>query len=370
MSKKKKEELSSDIHVSKKELEEFLFGKTSVDFVSLDDDVEYFSTGNITLDILLGGGWSRGRIHLLKGRESVSKSRLMASVCFIETIFYNNIVLVIDYEGTWTKDWLSKIFVDLEKVIIVRPETAEESFNIVDKAIKSGRVSSIIIDSIASMTTIEEYNKSHEESTQASLARQLSKFCRKSTASLNSIRIERLKNKDLVLPTIFLVNQIRTNLHARFNNEMLPGGQAQKNASTVILDLFRTTNIEDSEGDVMGFFINAKTEKNKLGVPFRTAQFGLINNELGYLGHPRFSFFHGYDLFLLGKNFGIIKQSGAWYEVDKFGKFQGEANIIKSIIENDEISKFLLEKIKEKVLEYSGSEIMFNHEIFLKSLGR
>lgn len=339
-----------------------------IDF--LTEELEFMSTGNLILDILLGGGWVRGRIHLLKGRESVSKSRLMASVCFIETVFYKNYVLVIDYEGTWTEDWLQSIFVDLSKVLIIRPDTAESSFDMVIKAIHSGKVSSIILDSIASMTTIEESEKSHEESTQAVLARQLSKFCRKAVSNLNSVRIKKLRDKsDINVPTIFLVNQVRTNLHSKFNTEMLPGGQAQKNTATVILDLFRSSNIEDSEEGSVGFFINARTDKNKVGVPFRASQFGLITNELGYLGHPRYSFYHGYDLFLLGKNFGIIKQSGAWYEIPNFGKFQGELNVIRSIVEKLEIAEFLLKEIRQAVKVRTKKDFMFNMDILKKSLG-
>jgi recombination protein RecA len=355
-------------NLTKSELEKFLFG-SEISYLT-SKDVEFFSSGSLMIDILLGRGWSRGRIHLLKGRESVSKSRLMASVCFIESVFYKNYVLVVDYEGTWTEDWLRDIYVDLDKIMIVRPDTAEASFDIVNKAVISGKVSSIIIDSIASMTTIEEFNKSHEENTQAALARKLTMFCRKITASLNTIRMEKIKNGSIILPTVFLINQVRTNLHSRFNTEMLPGGQGQKNASTTIVDLFRTVNIEDQDSEIMGFFINAKTEKNKLGVPFRSTQFGLINYEKGFLGHPRYSFYHGHDLFMLGKNFGFIKQSGAWYEVLNFGKFQGELNTIKEIIENEDISSNLLNKIKDQVYEMTGNNIEFNFDILKKSLGR
>lgn len=354
-------------NTNKEEILNFL--SSGIDFVN--EKLEYISTGSLILDILLGGGWLRGRIHLLKGRESVSKSRLMAAVCFIETVIHNNYVLVIDYEGTWTDDWLSSIFVDLNKILIVRPDIAEVAFDMVIKAINSGKVSSIIIDSIASMTTLEESEKSHEESTQAVLARQLSKFCRKAVSALNSIKIKKMNNKiNAVVPTVFLVNQVRTNLHSRFNTEMLPGGQAQKNTATTILDLFRSSNIEDSEDGVVGFFINARTDKNKAGVPFRSTQFGLITNELGFLGHPAHSFYHGYDLFLLGKNFGIIKQSGAWYEIPNFGKFQGESNTIKSIIENLEIAESLLEKIRQAVKERTKKDFMFDMEILRRSLGK
>ena len=359
-----------DIEIlDKDKLQEILFGR-KLKYSILDNDVEFFSTGSLVLDSLLGQGWSRGRIHLLKGRESVSKSRLMASVCFIETRFFNNTVLVIDYEGTWTESWLKSIFVDTRKVIIVRPEIAEESFDIVERAIETGKISSIIIDSIASMTTREEYEKSHEESTQASLARQLSKFCRKAVASLNNVRIQKIENNNIILPTIFLVNQVRTNLHARFNNETLPGGQAQKNTATTILDLFRTSNIENKDGDVVGFYIHARTDKNKLGVPFRTAQFGLISYEKGYLGHPRHAFYLGNEVFTLGLNFGLIKQSGSWYEILETGqKFQGGEEVIRSIVNDTNLSWFLIDKIKSKIKEEFNNDIEFNHHIFLKSLG-
>lgn len=352
---------------SKSDLEKFLLD--GIEYVNIDT-VEYFSTGNLVLDALLGRGWSRGRIHLLKGRESVSKSRLMASVCFVETVFYKNYVLVIDYEGTWTNEWLRKLYIDVDKVMIIRPDTAEASFDIVTKAIVSGKISSIIIDSIASMSTIEESEKSHEESTQASLARQLSKFCRKSVSTLNKIRLENLKNNSNLIPTIFLINQVRTNLHAKFNTEVLPGGQMQRNTATTILDLFRTSNIEDSEGENVGFFIHAKTDKNKVGVPFRSTTFGLITNEKGFLGHPQHSFFHGNDLFNLGLNFGIIERTGAWYNIPDFGKFQGEYKTIQEIISNKKISEHLLNSIKKRIKQETGNEIEFNFEILKKSLGQ
>lgn len=307
----------------------------------------YVSSGDLGLDILLGGGWRRGVMHKIQGQFSTAKSK---SVLTVAEIFINHLkepVLIIDYEGRWTPDWVVQhgISPDSELLHYTRPESAEQAFDILEGAVMANAYSMIVLDSIAAMSPSEEIEKAHDEATQAALARLVGKFCRKYESRMNHLF---LHGKEL--PTVFLLNQVRSNIHARFDKDVTPGGTQQDNTANTILQLRRAEKLEVGEGEdttVYGFMVSATTKKINGAPPFRAQKYGIITEDGGYEGHHQYSYYHADTLHRFGQRIQLITQSGAWYEVAGFGKYQGASKLRNAIMESPEMREIIVNAVKD-----------------------
>lgn len=310
---------------------------------------KYVSSGDLGLDILLGGGWRRGVAHKIQGPFSVAKSK---GVLTVSEIFVNHLkepVLIVDVEGRWTPDWVEQhgISRDSDLFNYSRPENAEQALDIVEAAAYSNAYSMIALDSVAAMSPNEEMEKSHGESTQAVLARLIGKFCRKYSNSVNALF---LRGKEL--PTLFLLNQVRTNIHARFDKDTTPGGTQQDNTVNTILQLRKAGKLEEGDGDdtnVYGFEVMAQTRKINGAPAFKQQKYGIVTEDGGYEGHHQYSYYHADTLHRFGQRIGLITQNGTWFEVAGYGKYQGGSKLRSAIMENREMREVIVNAVKDSL---------------------
>lgn len=324
---------------------DLIFKMSDANFSRLEP--RYFSSGDLGLDILLGGGWRRGVMHKIEGEFSVAKSKGVLTAAEILVNDHKEPVLVIDYEGRWTPDWVAAHGIDPDSDLFhyTRPESAEQALDILEGAVMANAYSMIAIDSVAAMSPNEEIDKAHDEATQAVLARLIGKFCRKYESRMNALF---LRGKEL--PTVFLLNQIRSNIHARFNKDTTPGGTQQDNTANTILRLRRAEKLEEGEGEdanVYGFMVQAQTKKINGAPPFKTQKYGVITEDGGYENHCQYSYYHADTLHRFAQRIGLIKQSGAWYEVAGFGKYQGASKLRTGIMESPEMREIIINAVKD-----------------------
>lgn len=66
-----------------------------------------------------------------------------------------NVVLYLDFEGTFDPEYAKKLGLncDDDHLILVQPDTVEDGFNIAEKAVKTGSICCVILDSDAAATT-------------------------------------------------------------------------------------------------------------------------------------------------------------------------------------------------------------------------
>ncbi len=345
-----------ELSPGKKKLNELLAKRYKVDspiFRMADDDfvqrpLDRFSSGELGLDIALGGGWVRGRIHKVEGRWSSGKSHIVASAIAEETARHKNDVLLVDYEGTWTPRWLLAKGADINRVFGIRPTTAEMALDVIEAAVESGEYSTIVLDSVAAMSPDDEMEGSHEDWQRGLLARLVSKFCRKLESRINAHHMGNTGS----IPTVFLVNQVRKVIDSHIPQEFTPGGSQQDNTATTIVSLWRNGDIWEGENDAtpydqrnfVGFWSKATVRKNKVSPPMKSTLFGVLNED--YLGTYRYNFFHADTLMRLGIRAGLIEQAGAWYEIKGYPKMNGKIAVREAIAHDDGIKEVLVVGIK------------------------
>lgn len=291
-------------------------------------DVNAISTGSISLDIALTvGGVPRGRIVEIFGPESSGKTTLATHIA-AEAQKNGGVAAFIDAEHALDPDYSARIGVKVKDLLISQPDTGEQALDIVESLVRSGKVDVIIVDSVAALTPRAEIEGEMGDTQVGAQARLMSKALRKLTSIAHQTNT-----------TVIFLNQIRMQIGIMFGNpETTPGGKALKFYSSVRLDLRRAAQIKS--GDVIvGNRVRAKVVKNKVGAPFRTAEFDIMYNEgISYLG----------DLLNCGIKYGVLSRGGAWFNYGDMKLGQGMEASKKFLEENPRVRKEILKFILER----------------------
>jgi len=307
------------------------YGKGSV--MRLGDEqrmpVDVIPTGSISLDIALGvGGLPRGRVVEIYGPESSGKSTLaLHAVAHAQKA--GGTAAFIDAEHALDPIYAEAIGVDLGDLLVSQPDTGEQALEIADTLIRSGAIDVVVIDSVAALVPKAEIEGEMGDSHVGLQARLMSQALRKLTGAISQSRT-----------TAIFINQLREKVGVMFGSpETTTGGKALKFYASVRLDVRRIETLKDGT-EAVGNRTRVKVVKNKVGRPFRQAEFDILYGE----GISREG-----SLIDIGVEHGFVRKSGAWYtyEGDQLG--QGKENARKFLKDNPDLADEIEKKIKEKL---------------------
>ena len=226
------------------------FGKGSIMSAKSErlQDVEFLSTGCISLDKILGGGIARGRIIEIMGMESTGKSTLTLHM-ISEAQKQGHVCALLDVEHALDGAYARSLGVDMDNLLISQPGSAEEALDIVKMLSESGSVGLIVVDSVAALVPKVELEGNIGDSNMGVQARLMSKAMR-ILAGITS------KSNT----TIIFINQIRMKIgvfYGCFQGET-PITMADGSQKT-IKELVDTKN----PGPVLSYDPNFRTYKSK-----------------------------------------------------------------------------------------------------------
>jgi recombination protein RecA len=150
-------------------------------------DVDYgrLASGILVVDLCLAGGIRLSRGSMFYGNKSAGKSTLAGRfVAAAQRMFPEKVAVYIDIEGTLDKPWLRLQGVNLDRLLIVEPESGEAAVDIADAVIRAQETSIVVSDSIAMLVPMKEIQGSSEDSFPAIQARLVGTYLRKLNASL------------------------------------------------------------------------------------------------------------------------------------------------------------------------------------------
>lgn len=291
-------------------------------------DVELISSGALSLDLALGGGYPRGRIVEVYGPESSGKTTLTLHA-IAEIQKKGGTAAFIDAEHALDPAYARRLGVDTDNLLVAQPDNGEQALEIVETLVRSNAVDIVVVDSVAALVPQAEIEGEMGDSHMGLQARLMSQALRKLTGITN-------KSKTIVV----FINQIRMKIGVMFGNpETTTGGNALKFYASVRMDIRRTGQIKSGE-DIVGNRTKVKIVKNKIAPPFRTAEFDIMYNE----GISRTG-----DVLDLAVLHGIVGKSGAWFDYNDAKIGQGREAAKQYLSDNpttlDEIEK----KVREKV---------------------
>ncbi len=293
---------------------------------ALDLKEGFISTGCLSLDQALGvGGVPRGRVIEIFGPESSGKTTLALHIVAQAQKNGGN-ALYIDVEHAIDPSYTEKIGVDLNSLKFSQPSTGEEALEITDNMLRSGALDVIVIDSVAALVPRAEIEGEMGDSHVGLQARLMSQALRKLTSTVKRSNT-----------TVIFINQIREKIGIVYGNpETTPGGRALKFYSSVRMDIRRVTTIKDGT-NIVGNRTRVKVVKNKVGPPFKQAEFDIMYNQgISFEG----------DIIDLALQADIIQKMGSWFSYgdDKIG--QGRENAKQYLIENSKERDEIVTKVR------------------------
>lgn len=287
--------------------------------------VEFFSSGCISLDKALGGGWAKGRIIEVIGQESSGKT----SVCLhaiAEVQKAGGKAAFIDIEHAFDPEYATNIGVDIEKLIFSQPDSGEQALNVADMLIRTGAISLLVIDSVAALVPEKELEGQVGDSVMGLQARMMSQAMRKLCGIAHNTNT-----------TVMFTNQIRMKFVLFGSPDTTSGGNALKFYASQRVDMRRIGG--EKEGDVLvANKTKAKIIKNKVAPPFRETEF-LIRYGVGIDKYR--------DIIDSGIAANIITRGGGTYTLfDK--KYKGMSLLTETLHNNADIYSQLIEAINEQ----------------------
>lgn len=294
--------------------------------------VDSISTGALTLDAALGGGYPKGRVVEIYGPESSGKTTL-ALHAIAESQKTNGIAAFVDAEHALDPNYAASLGVDCDSLLISQPDSGEMALDIVDQLVRSSAVDLIVVDSVAALVPRAELEGDMSDQQIGLQARLMSKAMRKITGSLAMSQC-----------TVIFLNQLRSKVGVIYGSpEVTSGGNALKFYSSVRLDTRRKEILPDN----VGIRIKVKVVKNKVAAPFKVVMldvlFGSGIDRMGCLVDAAL------DL-------DIVVRKGSWYSFDDTNFAQGRYNAAEYLKKDTDLADMIASAVQLK-LSSSGDEL-------------
>jgi recombination protein RecA len=290
--------------------------------------IDSISSGSLTLDGALGvGGYPKGRVIEIYGPESSGKTTLTLHA-IAECQKAGGIAAFIDAEHAFDRFYAQNLGINIDELIISQPDNGEQGLEIADNLIRSGAVDIIVIDSVAALTPRSEIEGEMGDSKMGLHARLMSQALRKLTSNISKTNC-----------TVMFINQLREKIGVMFGNpETTTGGNALKFYASVRLDIRRSTQIKDTNGNVLGNKTRVKVVKNKVAPPFKVSEFDIMYGKgISKMG----------EIIDLGVAHEIIDKSGSWFSYGDTKLGQGRDSVKSILKDNPELS----DEIEAKIVE-------------------
>jgi len=330
MAKKKKESeekpsKTSALDIVEKSIEK-KYGKGILTLLGDHEDlqIDTISTGCLGLDAATGvGGFARGRIYEVFGPNSSGKSTLALSIV-LQGLLRDMTVVYIDAEHALDPKLVRNmgkiVDVDVDKIKMVQAFTGDDNLQIMEELMKTGEIDIVVVDSVASLLPKGMAEGEIGDNYIGLLARLMSKACNKLTPIVNETNT-----------LLIFINQTRVDINKWGDKNVPTGGEAVPFYATGRVKVdggeSKSSRIMDDEGLVIGHESKFHIIKNKLAAPYRDAKINLIYGK-------------GYDYVSevvdLSIDFGLIEQSGAWYEING-QKVNGKKSLVDMFREDKDL---------------------------------
>jgi len=263
------------------------------------------------LDKLTGGGIPKKRITMIVGLPNVGKT-FLASQIVVQAQKDGGKAVWFDLEMSWDPKWMEKCGIDLDNILVSQPTTAESTFDLISTLMENS-VDVIVLDSLASLVPSAVGEADFSYNPVAWQARFINSALPKLLPLLRHGT------------ALVAINQFRSGI-GPVANQNFPGGVGQEYYAHFILQCRRAGWIEDGNKQKLGFDIEVRCRKSKVGgmpyqsvvVPFKL-DLGRIDVIELYLREALVQ--------------GIIVRTGAWYSYEE-NKMMGQNGLREFFVDN------------------------------------
>lgn len=252
-----------------------------------EDSNEYISTGNLALDLSLGGGIAWGYATEWSGKSGSGKTLMLQLMLAYAQQKYGAIGVWFDREKAWFRERATELGIDVDKVILIPPE---DIVTVGDAELKAKEILADIPSDVYKFIAIDSISAFAKEGFKADMGKKA-----KSLHELFRAILPYVNNNT----SFNFTNQRTFKIGILFGNpETTTGGEGPKYYSTYRIKLDDRNSIKDDKkgGEIVGNWIQALIIKTRRGPNYRDVTFPFFFKE----GIP---YYGGYARLLVDRNF-------------------------------------------------------------------
>lgn len=306
------------------------------------DVMPRMTSGSVTLDYVLGGGFPANQWNELIGESGHGKTMLCLKTIAANQQQDPNFTTVWVAAEQWVPEYAEMCGVDPSRIVVVETNIMEEAYDAVLAFAESRAVDAIVIDSLPALVPSPEMEKEMGEATVGRGALLTNKFFRKAGSAMKRSLTEAER------PVLgIVINQYRMKIGVMHGDpRTTPGGEGKNYAFFTRCEVKRDEWIEVGSGNNksrIGQRVKIRTIKNKTAPPQRVAYFDFYFAEGGSCAPGEIDFAKEIVALAVAKE--VLERKGGWYYyADR--KWQGIDAVIESI--REEVA--LKDEMQQKVL--------------------
>lgn len=322
------------------------YGENTVVLASEVANPTRFTSGSLSLDMILGGGWPTNQWHEIIGEASNGKTALALKTIAANQKRDPEFTTVWIAAEEWVPEYAEMCGVDPTRVHVFTSNVMEIALSAVLEFVETKEVDCVVIDSLPALVPAAEDEKEMEEFTVGRGAQLMGKFFRK---------MEKAGRRDLLgtdRPFIgIIINQWRMKIGVMYGDpRTTPGGEAKNYFFFTRVEVKRDEWIEVGTGQEkrkVGQTIKFLTRKNKSAPPGQTAFVDFYFDDGTGIEKGDYDFAKEIvSLAILNK---IVTRAGAYYRYSD-RQWQGADALLNSIREEvdlqDQLTKDVMDTLK------------------------
>lgn len=323
--------------------------KMGKDTIVKGSDITQFgkriTTGSVSLDVALGGGWPANQWQEIIGDPSNGKTALALKTIAANQARDPKFTTVWVAAEEWVPSYAEMCGVDPDRVFIISTNIMEEAFEAVIRITESKEVDCIVIDSLPALVPSAEDEKEMEEATVGRGALLTNKFFRKITKASKRSLTEPER------PFIgIMINQWRSKIGVMYGDpRTTPGGMGKDFSYFTRIIVKRDEWIEAGTGQEkrrVGQTIKFQVLKNKSAAPSATASVDFYFGEGGDIPVGEFDF--AKEILAIGILNKVITRAGAYYRYgDK--QWMGQDGTLAAIREDVDLKEALERDVLDSI---------------------
>jgi len=243
------------------------------------ENLEFISSGNFLLDCVLGGGWPLGRMSNVVGDKSSGKSMLAIEACAnFHQQYPKGKIIYLESEAAFDEDYAKALGMPVDYIEFAGDKlpdfTVEAWFehleHTLETMVKTQDPCLYIVDSLDALSDRAEKDREIDKGTfGANKPKIIGQLFRRTVKDMERSRIH-----------LMIISQIRDNIGVSFGEQKTrTGGRAMDFYASQILWLAQLKRLDRTirkQKRVYGIQIKAQCKKNKIGLPFREAEFPIL----------------------------------------------------------------------------------------------
>lgn len=333
-----------------------------------------FTSGSLSLDVALGGGWPANQPIEIVGRESHGKTMIVYKTIAANQAINPEFTVFWLAAEHYDVDQAAALGVDNDRVIVHHTQAMEHALDTLLKFAASRSVDCVVLDSYPALIPDEEAEKDMDEAVVAIGARLLGKFFRKGGAAF---RRSLTDDEDRPLLGPIIINQYRDKIGGfspRGTPQTTPGGNAKNYAFYVRVEVKREDWIKDKIPGKgleikVGQTVKFNTIKNKSAPPQQIASVDFYFRDAPTLPFKRGDIDVVKEIVVMGILFDVLKQRGAWISFDNghyddknqpVNRFNGRNALVEALRADltlqEEVSAAVYKALAEKGESFSVEE--------------